>query len=74
MGFLIFLVAFAVIVIWYFAALEFYEIAKEKGYSNKKYLWWTFFLGVVGCLLVVALPDRGNHQSNNVAIDELPEL
>ena len=57
-----------VLVIWYYIATQFYEVAEEKGYSNKKYLWITFLLGIIGCLLVIALPDRKrcvNSSSNN---------
>ena len=42
----------------YFVSKEFYRIAALKGYPNRKYLWWTFFTGIFGCLMVVALPDR----------------
>lgn len=53
-------------------ANEFYIIAKEKGYYDKKYLWIPFLAGTAGCLLINALPDRGN--SVQTAAAELPEL
>ena len=64
----------AVIGIWvlYLIADEFYKAAEAKGYPEKKYLWICFFLGVVGYLLVVALPDRGN--APKAISDELPDL
>lgn len=37
---------------------EFYTIAKEKGFSSARYFWFPFFFGIVGMLMVVALPDR----------------
>ena len=51
------------IYLWYKVSNTFYEIACEKGYDEKKYLWWTFFLGIIGMLMVVALPD---HQKETV--------
>ncbi len=48
----------AIIVVWAFVALTFQDIAGEKGYYEKKYFWWTFLFGIVGCLMVVALPDK----------------
>lgn len=50
-------------------SLEFHKVAIEKGYSRMKYFWMCFFLGIVGYLLVIALPDRAGNpvykQSNN---------
>lgn len=56
----------------YFMAKEFYRVAKDKGYPQKKYFWVCFLLGIVGYLLVIALPDRAN--SNKAFSDELPDL
>ena len=57
MGFLIFL-GLVSLVIGIFIALEFASIAREKGYDDAKYFWYTFFFGVIGMLMVIALPDR----------------
>ena len=46
------------LVISYLIANEFYQIAIMKGFNESKYLWISFFLGVVGYLLVIALPDK----------------
>lgn len=54
-------IAIAVIVgiaVAYFAAKEFELIAKDKGYADKKYFWWTFLAGFVGIPMAIALPDR----------------
>jgi hypothetical protein len=40
-----------------YLADEFYIIAKMKGYNSKKYFWISFFLGIAGYLLIIALPD-----------------
>ena len=70
----------------YFIAEQFYEAAKAKGYSDKKYFWITFWLGLIGYCLIIALPDRGAPAavpvagteqpviSNALLYDELPEL
>lgn len=66
------IVAATMIWIFYLIAKEFYIVAQAKGYSEKKYLWLCFLLGVIGYLLVIALPDRSN---TPVALcDELPDL
>lgn len=49
----------------------FSEAAGEKGYSSSKYFWICFFMGLVGQLLVIALPDRGRGVD---ASGEQPEL
>lgn len=67
--FVIILVTALLLWIQYYIAKKFYFIAKEKGYDKKQYLWLSFFFGMIGYLLVVALPDRGA-----CANDELPEL
>lgn len=64
--FVAFLLVFA-----YFIAHWFFEVAEEKGYHSKKYFWICFWLGVVGYLLVIALPDRGRGSD---IFGELPQL
>lgn len=56
----------------YLIAREFQRVAVKKGHSEKRYFWISFWLGVVGYSLVIALPDRGipAKPSN----EELPEL
>ena len=66
------LVLAAILVLDYFIAKCFFEVAEAKGHHDKKYFWICFWLGAVGYLLVVALPDRGNTQQ--AASDELPDL
>ena len=62
------------LVLWidYLIAKEFYFAAQAKGYYEKKYLWICFFLGMVGYLLVIALPNRASAKVE--ANDELPPL
>lgn len=39
-------------------AKEFQNIARQKGYEDEKYKWYTFFFGIAGMLMVVALPNK----------------
>lgn len=73
MAFLIILAAALLFLIQYLIANEFYVIAQDKGYPRKKYLWLPFFLGPIGYLLVVALPDHsGFAPTYNEASKETP--
>lgn len=49
----------------YLIAREFYLAAYDKGYTSKKYLWIPFLLGMIGYILVIALPDRGTTKTTN---------
>lgn len=66
------LLAVALMVLSYFIANWFFEAAEEKGYHDKKYFWICFWLGLIGWILVCALPDRRN--ISRVQLDDLPEL
>lgn len=85
MPLLIVLIVAAVLVIDWFVAKEFYRISCDKGYPEQKYLWIAFLLGIIGYILIAAMPNKnktdnlqvsGNAANNNVAPspDELPEL
>ena len=68
MGFFIFCVIVVGMGLSFVAALEFSSIAVEKGHDGTKYFWYTFLLGIMGALMVVALPDRNlnvNGERNN---------
>lgn len=52
-------------------APKFASIAEEKGYTG--YFWWCFFLGIVGWMMVIALPDRGEKGLNETQLKELAE-
>ena len=62
-GLLCVLALLAVLILQYFIARQFEEVAAEKGYYDSKYFHFCFWLSFVGYLLVIALPDRkNNHQ------------
>lgn len=46
------------IFIQYLIAKAFADCAKEKGYERQGYFWACFLLGLIGCCVVAALPDR----------------
>lgn len=71
---LLLLVAIIVISIDYFIAKEFQTIANEKGFCSTKYFWFTFLLGVIGIMMVIALPDRKSNDKENENLDDLPEI
>ena len=69
------LVLAIIIVIDWFAAKAMYEIAVMKGYPEKKYFWWCFWMAMFGYPMVIALPDRRGAQAQSTpSADELPEL
>ena len=37
---------------------QFQKVAEDKGYAETKYFWLCFFFGIVGYLLVIALPNK----------------
>ena len=55
-----------------FIAKEFENIAEMKGHYGRKYFWWSFLLGLVGWLMVIALPDKTI--ATKQSFDELPEI
>lgn len=57
--------------IQFFLAEEFYKVAVMKGYDEKRYLWLSFLFGLVGYLLVIALPQKATSLMSD---DELPEM
>ena len=57
------------IVIDYIIAKTFEEIAEMKGHEGRAYFWFTFVFGLVGMLMVVALPNI-----NSVYISNLPTV
>ena len=56
------------LVILYYIAKQFYAVAVDKGHPERKYFHICFWLGLVGYLLVIALPDRNRAQVQNVVV------
>lgn len=55
-----------VLLIQFLIAKEFYYVACRKGYEQKKYLWLPFFLGIIGYLLVIALPICNEYKTSRI--------
>lgn len=71
------LVAFGVValIINYQLAKQFYLVACNKGYFDKKYKWIPFFCGIAGYLLVIALPDRKTNTAyTSFKKEDLPDI
>ena len=51
------------LVIALIAAMKYDEIAKMKGHEG--YAVWCFFLGIIGWIMVAALPDRSGASHGN---------
>lgn len=54
---IIFLVCVISLVIDILVTFKFSAIAEMKGHEG--YFWWCFWLGAIGWMMVIALPDRG---------------
>lgn len=59
----------ALIWLWYCISSEFGRIAEEKGFSAQRYRRMCFWLGLIGILMVIALPDR---KGNPVSAQQAP--
>jgi len=46
------------IYIWFKAAKNMAKIAADKGYTERKWFHYCFWLGIVGVLMVCAMPDK----------------
>jgi len=51
------------IVIWFKAARNMAKIAADKGYTERKWFHYCFWLGLIGYLMVCAMPDRNREKT-----------
>ena len=65
MWFLYLLAIIIAIIVDWFVATKFAEIAQMKGHEGNTYFWFTFILGIVGMLMVVALPTLEETKEEN---------
>lgn len=67
------IVAFgALLWLWHYVSSEFGRIAEEKGFSAQHYRRMCFWLGLLGIMMVIALPDRKGSavSSQHVPVNE----
>lgn len=55
---IVLLVLVLAIVIWYKIAKNMARIAADKGYTERKWFHYCFWLGLVGFLMICAMPDK----------------
>ena len=72
--YLIVLAGVLVLVLDFLVAWEFQKIAMLKGWTSKKFFFYSFFLSLIGYLMVIALPDRGGLAEGSYESSDLPEL
>lgn len=46
------------------------KCAQEKGYEKRKYFWLCFFFGMIGYVVVAALPDKALNDRLNVLLSK----
>ena len=56
----------------YVIAKQFADIAEMKNHDGKPYFWYTFLFGIVGMLMVIALPVLGEDQGQKGKVTQLP--
>ncbi len=66
--------AIILLAIWTFIAGAFSNVASMKGHHETRYFWMTFLFGIIGMLLVIALPVKTEKVAAYTAQDELPDL
>ena len=59
----------------------FSQIAESKGWEKRKYFWLCLFGGIMGALLIIALPDKDRYKFDSIAssnskkmLDEVIEI
>ena len=60
------------LIVWICVAAEFRNIAAMKGHDESKYFWWTFLLGPVGMMMVIALPQQIHIPAASAPIVQAP--
>lgn len=46
------------LIVWFKAAKNMASIAADKGYTERKWFHYCFWLGLLGFLMVCAMPDK----------------
>lgn len=68
---IVYMAIIGLIVAWGFLAKQMANVAAMKGYGKEIHAWaWCFWLGIIGYIYVLSLPDKVT-QSQNQQIIEL---
>ena len=62
------------LVIDYVIARRFADIAEMKGHEGNTYFWFTFLLGVVGMLMVIALPVETKDENHKTELHPAKDI
>lgn len=60
------------LIIDYLIAKKFEDIAEMKGHIGSPYFWYTFIFGLIGMLMVIALPVKEKENSYKSTSTTLP--
>ena len=60
----------AAIVVYVLITNAFANCAQEKGYQRIKYFWICFFFGMIGYVVVAALPDKVLNERLNLILSK----
>ncbi len=81
MELLYFSVGCILLIVHVFICFAFSKVAKEKGWDKADYFWYCLFGGIMGALLVIALPDKDSYKNDKMTssyckkmLDEIQEM
>jgi len=61
-------IALIILAVWlvidWLISEEFYTVAYNKGFGERRYFWYCFLFGIVGYLLVIALPTLDDEEKS----------
>ncbi len=69
---LIYMVLIGLIIAWGFLAKQMANVAAMKGYGKEIHAWaWCFWLGIIGYIYILSLPDKVTQLQNQQIIELL---
>lgn len=69
-----YMVIIGLIIVWGFLAKQMANVAAMKGYGKEIHAWaWCFWLGILGYIYVLSLPDKVTQSQNQQIIELLKE-
>ncbi len=78
MGFLVFILSLALLALLIYVIIfvtgEFADIAERKGYDRRRYWHVAFWLGGIGYLIIIGLPDMNTRTAQKLIASRLSDL